>query len=119
MAQFVRIPITGVSTSQKKIDKDPEEIVRVHRALRAALLFIQREREFGIELTEKSLKLDRAAAEKFYSLYREQYNPELIIPDSAVEEWIAVGTFRAKEKENASVKPQTVYDWIFAEKTKR
>ena len=67
----------------------------------------------------KPYKFASAAAEKFYSLYREQYNPELIIPDSAVEEWIAVGTFRAKEKENASVKPQTVYDWIFAEKTKR
>jgi NitT/TauT family transport system substrate-binding protein len=119
MAQFVRIPITGVSTSQKKIDKDPEEIVHVLRALRAAILFIQSERETGIELMEKTLKLDRAAAEKFYSLYREQYNPELTIPDSVVEEWIAVGTFRAKEKEKVSVKPQTVYDWTFAEKAKR
>jgi hypothetical protein len=60
---------------------------------------------------EQTLKLDRAAAERFYSLYRDQYNPELTLPDSVAEEWIAVGTFRAKEKQAA--KPQTVYDWTF------
>ena len=68
---------------------------------------------------EKALGIDRAAAERFYSLYREQYNPELTVPDSVAEEWIAVGTFRAKYTEKKSVKPQAVYDWTFAEKAKR
>ena len=48
--------------------------------------------------------------------FREQFNPELTVPDSVVEEWIAVGTFRAKEK--VAVRPQTVRDWTFAEKAK-
>ena len=48
-------------------------------------------------------------------VYREQYNPDLTVPDSVVEEWIAVGTFRAKEKITA--KPQVV-DWSFAEKAR-
>jgi hypothetical protein len=38
------------------------------------------------------------------------------VPESVVEEWIAVGTFRAKEK--ISVKPQVVRDWSFAEKAR-
>ena len=119
MAELVKIPITGISTSQRKIDKQPDEIVRVLKALRAATLFIQSEREIGIGLMEKTLKLDRSAAEKFYALYREQYNPELSVPNSVVEEWIAVGTFRAKEKEKGGAQAPRVHDWRFAEKARR
>ena len=117
MAEFVKIPIAGLSTTQKKIDKEPDEITRVLRGQRAAILFLQSQREIGVGLLEKLLKLDRPAAEKFYSLYRDQYNPDLTVPDSVVEEWIAVGTFRAKEK--ITVKPHVVYDWTFAERAKR
>ena len=53
----------------------------------------------------------------FYPVYRDQYNPDLTVPDSVVEEWIAVGTFRAKEK--ITIKPQVVYDWSFAERARR
>lgn len=116
-AEFVRIPISGLSTTQRKIDKEPDEIVRVLRSLRAAILFLQSQREIGVGLLEKLLKIERPAAERFYSVYRDQYNPDLTVPDSVAEEWIAVGTFRAKEK--ISVKPQAVYDWTFAEKAKR
>jgi hypothetical protein len=119
MAELVKIPITGLSTSHKKIAKQPDEIVRVLRALRAATLFVLSERELGVGLMEKTLKLDRQAAEKFYSLYREQYNPELTVANSVVEEWIAVGTFRAKEKEKATVEGKTVHDWTFAERAKQ
>jgi ABC-type nitrate/sulfonate/bicarbonate transport system substrate-binding protein len=116
-AEFVRIPIVGLSTTQRKIDKEPEEIVRVLRGQRAAILFLQNQRDVGVGLLENLLKLDRPAAERFYGIYRDQYNPELTAPDAVVEEWIAVGTFRAKEK--IAVKPQVVYDWTFAGRAKR
>jgi len=116
-AEFVRIPIAGLSTTQRKIDKEPDEIVRVLRGQRAAMLFLQGQREIGVSLLEKLLQLDRSAAERFYSVYRDQYNPDLTVPDSVAEEWVAVGTFRAKEK--ISVKPQVVYDWTFAERARR
>jgi len=117
VAEFVRIPVVGLSTTQRKIDKEPDEIVRMLRGQRTAILFLQGQREVGIGLLEKLLNIDRAAAERFYSIYRDQYNPDLTVPDSVAEEWIAVGTFRAKEK--ISVKPQVVYDWSFAERAKR
>ena len=116
LSELVRIPITGLSLAQRKIDKDPDEIVHILRGLRAAILFLQSEREMGVGLLEKLLNIDRAAAERFYALYREQFNPDLSVPDSVVEEWISVGTFRAKEK--PSVKPQAVVDWTFAERAK-
>ena len=117
MAEFVRIPINGLSTSQRKIDREPDEIVRMLRALRNAILFLQNQREIGAGLVEKLLRLDRPVAERYYALYREQYNPDLTVPDSVVEEWIAVGTFRAKEKTTA--KTQSVVDWSFAERAKK
>ena len=118
LAEFVRIPIVGLSTTQRKIEQKPDEIVRMLRALRGSILFLQTQREIGVGLVEKLLQLDHAAAEKFYRLYREQFNPDLTLPDSVVEEWIAVGTFRAKDKKEPAVKPQVVRDWTFAEKAR-
>jgi NitT/TauT family transport system substrate-binding protein len=116
LSELVKIPITGISLALQKIDKNPDEIVRVLKGLRAAILFLQNQRETGVGLLEKLLALDRAAAERFYALYREQFNPDLKVADSVVEEWIAVGTFRSKEKPAA--KSQIVYDWSFAEKAR-
>ena len=116
-AEFVKIPIAGLSTTQRKIDREPDEITHVLRGLRNAILFLQSQREVGVNLLAKLLMLDRPVAEKFYSIYRDQYNPDLTVPDSVAEEWIAVGTFRAKEKITA--KPSVVYDWSFAERAKR
>jgi NitT/TauT family transport system substrate-binding protein len=116
-AEFVKIPIAGLSTTQRKIDREPDEITHVLRGLRNAILFLQSQREVGVNLLAKLLMLDRPVAEKFYSIYRDQYNPDLTVPDSVAEEWIAVGTFRAKEK--ITNKPQLVYDWTFAERAKR
>ena len=58
----------------------------------------QNERENSAGLLEKLLKLDCRVAERFYARYREQFNPDLPVPDLVIEEWIDVGTFRAKEK---------------------
>ena len=97
-AEFVKIPIVGLSTSQRKIDKEPDEIVRMLSGLRNAILFLQNQREIGAGLVEKLLKLDRPVAEKFYALYREQYNPDLSVPESVVEEWIAGGYVSSERK---------------------
>jgi hypothetical protein len=57
--------------------------------------------------------------EKLYKLYRDQYNPDLSLPDSVVEDLLAVGTFRLKEKPKTALSLQLVHDWSFAEKAKR
>ncbi len=119
MAEFVKIPITGISVAQRKIEKEPDEIVRFLRAIRGAILFLRNQRETAVGLIENTLKLDHAAAEKFYPVYRDQYNADLTVSNSVVEEWIAVGTFRAKEKEKRAANIQAVYDWTFAEKAKK
>jgi NitT/TauT family transport system substrate-binding protein len=116
LSELVKIPISGISLAVQKIEKNPDEVVRLLKGLRAAILFLQSQHEIGVGLLEKLLALDRAAAERFYTLYRDQFNPDLKVADSVVEEWIAVGTFRSKEKPAA--RSQIVYDWSFAEKAR-
>ena len=75
----------------RKIDKEPDEIVLMLRALRNANLSLQNQREISAGLLEKLLKLD-PLVERFYALYREQF-PDLMIPESVVEEMDFGGTF--------------------------
>jgi NitT/TauT family transport system substrate-binding protein len=118
LAEYVNLPYAGVAVTQEKIAKDGEQIVKVLRALRAAMLFIREQRAASVELLTKTLKLNRSVAERFYPLYRELYNPELTISDSILEEFIAVSNFRLKstEKDKELLKIQVLRDWSFAEK---
>jgi hypothetical protein len=43
-------------------------------------LFLQNQPQISAEW--KLLKLERPVAERFYALYREQFNPDLMVPDS-------------------------------------
>jgi ABC-type nitrate/sulfonate/bicarbonate transport system substrate-binding protein len=119
LAKLARIPLTGMAVTHKKIEKESDEIVRVLRALRAATALIQHQPEYGIAIFERGMRLDHATAKEYYGLFRDQYNPEMSLPDSVIEELLAVGTFRAKDKENIKVSIQAVRDWSFAEKARR
>jgi len=121
LAEYVNLPYAGVAVTQEKIAKDGGQIVKALRALRAAMLFILEQRAASVDLLAKTLKLNRAVADKFYPLYRELYNPELTISDSILEEFIAVGNFRLKgtEKDKELLKIHVLRDWSFAEKAKQ
>jgi ABC-type nitrate/sulfonate/bicarbonate transport system substrate-binding protein len=121
LAEFVNLPYAGVAVTQEKIVKDGGQIVKVLRALRAAMLFIREQPAASADLLAKTLKLNRAVADRFYPLYRELYNPELTVSDSILEEFIAVGNFRLKgtEKDKDLLKIQVLRDWSFAEKARQ
>jgi len=119
LGQLVRIPITGIGATQKKMEKDPDEIVRLLRALRLSTLYLLQNLEYSHALFRRIMHVDAAAADKLFNLYRDQYNPELSLPDSVMEDLLAVGTFRLKEKPKNTLGPQAVRDWSFAEKAKR
>jgi ABC-type nitrate/sulfonate/bicarbonate transport system substrate-binding protein len=114
LGQLVRIPITGIGATQKKMEKDPDEIVRLLRALRLSTLYL----EYSLALFQRIMHVDALTSDKLFKLYRDQYNPELTLPDSIVDDLLAVGTFRLKEKPKA-LSQQAVRDWSFAEKARR
>jgi ABC-type nitrate/sulfonate/bicarbonate transport system substrate-binding protein len=119
-AEYVKLPLSGLVVTQDKLAKDGAQVVRVLKALRGSTLFIREQRIASIELLARSLNLERVIAEKFYPIYRDQYNPELTVPDSVLEEYRNVATFRLKEKDKTTelLKIQYLRDWTFAEKAK-
>jgi ABC-type nitrate/sulfonate/bicarbonate transport system substrate-binding protein len=117
LSRLVRIPLTGIGATQKKMEKDPDEIVRLLRALRSATLLLLEKPEYSLSLFDRILRVEPPLADKLYKLYRDQYNPELALSDAVVNDLLAVGTFRSKEKPTVNL--QTVRDWTFAEKAKR
>ncbi len=119
LAKLARIPLTGTAVTHKKIDKESDEIIRVLRALRGATALIQDQPEYGIAIFERGMHLDRATAKQYYGLFRDQYNLEMSLPDSVIEELLAVGTFRAKEKDGIKANVSSLRDWSFAEKARR
>jgi NitT/TauT family transport system substrate-binding protein len=121
LAEFVNLPYAGMAVTQEKIAKDGGQMVKALRALRAAMLLIREQRAASVELLAKTLKLDRAVADRFYPLYRELYNPELTVPDSVLEEYKDVASFRLKDKEKIKELPkiQVLRDWSFAEKARQ
>ena len=119
LGQFVRIPITGVGATLKKMEKEPDEIVRLLRALRFSTMYLLHNPEYSLALFQRIMRVDAPTSDKLFKLYRDQYNPELTLPDSVIDDLLAVGTFRLKEKPKAALSQQTVRDWSFAEKAKR
>jgi ABC-type nitrate/sulfonate/bicarbonate transport system substrate-binding protein len=119
LSRLVRIPLTGIGATQKKMEEGPDEIVRLLRALRSATLLLLEKPEYSLSLFDRILRLQSPLADRLYKLYRDQYNPDLSLPDSVVEDLLAVGTFRLKEKPKPALSLQSVRDWSFAEKAKR
>ncbi len=119
LAEIVEVPNLGVGVAQRKIEKEPDQIVRFLRALRASILFIRERRDIVTGLLEKALRLDPTAAESFYPLYRDQYNAELTVPDKVLDEFLFMANFRLKDKDKGLPKTQAIRDWRFAESAKR
>ena len=82
LGQLVRIPITGIGATQKKMEKDPDEIVRLLRALRLSTLYLVQNPEYSLALFQRLMHVDAPTSDKLFKLYRDQYNPELTLPDS-------------------------------------
>ena len=120
-AEHVKLSNAGLAATHAKMAKDGAQIVRALRALRAATLFIREQPAASVDLLVKTLHLNRALADKLYPVYRDQYNPELTVPDSTLEEYKGVASFRLKDKEKIKELPriQVLRDWTFAEKAKQ
>jgi hypothetical protein len=75
MTPDLKNSLNGLSTSQRKIDREPDEIVRMLQPLPNANFFCKISARSAPGLVEKLLKLDRSVADRFYALYREQHDP--------------------------------------------
>ncbi len=59
LGQLVRIPITGIGATQKKMERDPDEIVRLLRALRLATMYLLQNPEYSHDLFQRIMRVGR------------------------------------------------------------
>jgi len=88
--------------------------VRLLRALRLATLILLNNPEYRQSVFQRIMRVDAATADNLFKLYRNEYNPDLTLPDAIVNDLLAVGTFRLKEKPKTAISLQAVRDWSFA-----
>lgn len=64
MSELVRIPITGIGATQKKIERDPDEIMRLLRALRSAMQYMLDQPEYSVALYQRVMRADAPLADR-------------------------------------------------------
>lgn len=64
----MELPLTGVSTTVAKIEKQPQQVQRVVQSILKALLFVRQNKKGSVKILSDWLKLEPAQAEKAYDL---------------------------------------------------
>jgi NitT/TauT family transport system substrate-binding protein len=64
----IELPVTGLSTSVERMQKNPEEVKAVLRSVHRGLRFVKENREGSIRLIMKFLRVEPAIAEETYDL---------------------------------------------------
>jgi hypothetical protein len=72
LSRLVRIPLTGIGATQIKMERDPDEIVRLLRALRTGTSLLLEKPDYSVALFERILRVEPSLADKLYKLYRDR-----------------------------------------------
>jgi NitT/TauT family transport system substrate-binding protein len=81
----IELPVTGLSTSVERIQKNPDEVKATLRAIYRGLRFIKENREGAVKLIMKYLKVENAVAEETYDLSAKYLSDSGISSDRAIQ----------------------------------
>jgi NitT/TauT family transport system substrate-binding protein len=81
----IELPVTGLSTSVERIQKNPDEVKATLRAVYRGLRYIKENREGAVKLIMKYLKVDNAVAEETYDLSAKYLSDSGISSDRAIQ----------------------------------
>lgn len=82
---YIELPVTGLSTSVERLQKNPDEVKAVLRAIYRGLRFIRENREGSVKLIMKFLRVDSAIAEETYDLSSKYLSETGISSDRAIQ----------------------------------
>jgi ABC-type nitrate/sulfonate/bicarbonate transport system substrate-binding protein len=77
--------VTGLSTSVDRLQKNPEEVKAVLRAIYRGLRFIRENRDDSVKMIMKFLRVDPAIAEETYDLSSKYLSETGISSDRAIQ----------------------------------
>ena len=81
----IELPVTGLSTSVERMQKNPEEVKAVLRAIHRGLRFIKENREGSIKMIMKFLRVEPAIAEETYDLSAKYLSDSGVSSDKRLE----------------------------------
>lgn len=81
----IELPVTGLSTSVERIQKNPEEVKAVLRAIHRGLRSIKMNREGSIKMIIKFLRVEPAIAEETYDLSAKYLSDSGVSSEQAIQ----------------------------------
>jgi NitT/TauT family transport system substrate-binding protein len=72
----MELPLTGVSTTTSKTEKQPQQVHRVVQSILKALVFVRQNKKGAVKILSDWLKLEAAQAEKAYDLLYPAFSPD-------------------------------------------
>ena len=116
LGKVMDLPQGGLGTHEKKLQEQPDEIVRVMKAISRGIQFIKTSRDETIRFMMPWLNLDRSVAEGAYPLVVESLADFGIVEDSVIESAMEAARFQGRSEKNVPL--SQVRDWSFAHKAR-
>jgi ABC-type nitrate/sulfonate/bicarbonate transport system substrate-binding protein len=82
---YIELPVTGLSASVERMQKNPEEVRAVLRAIYRGLRFVKENREGSVRMIMKFLRVESAVAEETYGLSAKYLSDSGVSSDQAVQ----------------------------------
>jgi len=111
------MPLSGVGVRNETIQKSPEQIVGLLRAIHRALVVAKANPEDTVQAFMEWTRVDRELATKSYELGTRSWPDGLVISDAAIK--AVVDQAQTELNIKGPVSLDKVRDWSFAEKATR
>jgi ABC-type nitrate/sulfonate/bicarbonate transport system substrate-binding protein len=110
------LPQGGLGTYDKKLQENPQEVVRVTKAIARGIQSVKSDREETVKFMMSWLSLDRGVAEAVYPIVSESLADYGIADDSVLES--AVDAARFQGIAERAIPMSQLRDWSFAQKAR-
>jgi NitT/TauT family transport system substrate-binding protein len=107
----MELPLTGVSTSVAKIEKQPQQVQRVVQSVLKALLFVRQNKKSSVKVFADWLKLEPTQAEKAYDLLYNAFSPDGRASDEGFNRLVDMERKAGRIKRDVSI--SRLADWSF------
>ena len=116
LGKVMDLPQGGVGTYERRLKENPEEVVRVMRAVSRGIQFIKSHREETVNFMMEWLNLDRSAAEPVYPILLESLADFGLPEDSVIQSAVDAAKFQFRMDKEVPL--DQVRDWSFAKRAR-
>jgi ABC-type nitrate/sulfonate/bicarbonate transport system substrate-binding protein len=110
IADVMDAPLSGLSTSTKRLQDKPDQVVALIKAALKGTAYIKANKAETATLIAQFTAIDQATAAQAYDLVRNTYTDNGIVSDDAIRNTIV------DQQAAAALNPSQVVDWTYAKR---